>query len=117
MEAGLPDILIANQVVQPSKLAQLAYLARKARITVCADDPVNIQELEKAAQLAGSRIDVYVELDVGMQRCGVSDFDQVLYLARQIEKSGYVQSVGSRPMRGSFPTRRIRLLASARFTR
>ena len=27
VEAGLPDILIANQVVQPSKLAQLAYLA------------------------------------------------------------------------------------------
>ncbi len=113
VEAGIPDILIANQVVQPSKLAQLAYLARKARITVCADDPVNIQELEKAAQLAGSRIYVYVELDVGMQRCGVSDFDQVLYLARQIEKSGYLEFGGIQAYAGQLsheedPVTRIR---------
>ncbi|MBC8543600.1 alanine racemase [Bianquea renquensis] len=90
VEAGIPDILIANQVVQPSKIAELAYWARKTRITVCVDDPVNIQELERAAHLAGSRIYVYVELDVGMQRCGVSDFEQVLYLARQIEQSEHL---------------------------
>lgn len=90
VEAGIPDILIANQVVQPAKIAQLAYLARRTRITVCVDDPVNIQGLERAAQLAGSRLYVYVELDVGMQRCGVSDFERVLYLARQIQKSGHL---------------------------
>ena len=34
-EAGIPDILIANQVVQPSKIAKLGYLARRTRLTVC----------------------------------------------------------------------------------
>ncbi|MFQ9802168.1 MAG: hypothetical protein ACLR23_28315 [Clostridia bacterium] len=29
VEAGIPDILIANQVVQPSKIAELAYWARE----------------------------------------------------------------------------------------
>ena len=72
-----------------------------------------LKELEKAAQLAGSRIYVYVELDVGMQRCGVSDFDQVLYLARQIEKSGYLEFGGIQAYAGQLsheedPVTRIR---------
>ena len=37
-QAGVPDILIANQIVQPSKLARLAKLALKCTLTVCTDD-------------------------------------------------------------------------------
>ena len=90
VDAGIPDILIANQVVQPSKLARLAFLARRAKLTVCVDDAGNAQDLENAARLAGSRIHVYIEVDVGMRRCGVSSFDQALGLARQILKSEHL---------------------------
>src|SRR5262245_40383092 len=34
-DAGLTDILLANQVVGPSKLRRLAELARRATVTVC----------------------------------------------------------------------------------
>src|SRR5262252_5199169 len=37
-DAGLTDILIANQIVGPHKLRRLAELARRAQLRVCVDD-------------------------------------------------------------------------------
>src|SRR5262245_29921720 len=36
-DAGLSDILIANQIVSPHKFARLAQLARRAKLRVCVD--------------------------------------------------------------------------------
>ncbi|MFQ9802169.1 MAG: alanine racemase [Clostridia bacterium] len=84
---------------------------------MCVDDPVNIQELERAAHLAGSRIYVYVELDVGMQRCGVSDFEQVLYLARQIEQSEHLVFGGIQAYAGQLSHEEDVVKRNRRFTR
>ena len=40
--AGVPDVLVSNQVVGSRKLARLAALARQARIGVCVDHPLNV---------------------------------------------------------------------------
>ena len=64
--AGIEDILIANQVVQPSKISRLAHLAGRCRLTVCVDQEENIRALSAAAVLAGTQIHCYVELDIGM---------------------------------------------------
>ena len=69
---GIGDILIANEIVGPVKTARLAALARDARICVAADHPDNLRELSRAAEAAGSAIDVFVDVDVGLRRCGVA---------------------------------------------
>ncbi len=82
---GIHDILIANQVVQPQKIARLAYLAGRCHLTVCVDDMDNIRALSHAATLAGTTIHCYIELELGMRRCGVDDFEQFYHLAQTID--------------------------------
>lgn len=84
VDAGLTDVFLANQVVGPRKLARLAALARRCRLLVCADDPGNVDALSAAAAGAGSTLHVLVEVDVGMQRCGVEPGEPALALARRI---------------------------------
>ena len=86
VKAGIYDILIANQVVQPSKIMRLASLAGMCRMTVCVDSEQNIRDLSAAAVLAGSTIHCYVELDIGMKRCGVTTFEEFYKLAALLEE-------------------------------
>ena len=69
--AGIPDILVSNQVVAPPKLDRLAALAREARIGLCFDDPDQVALASAAAVRAGVEFSALVEIDVGMARCGV----------------------------------------------
>ena len=83
-EAGIADVLIANQIVSPDKVVALAELGREHRITVAVDDSRNVAQLQAAASLAGSELEVLVEIDVGMGRCGVRTEEAALQLAEQI---------------------------------
>ncbi len=71
VDAGLSDVLIANQVVGPVKAAELARIAALGRVIVAVDDASNADELAQAARAAGSEINVLVEVDVGLHRAGV----------------------------------------------
>jgi len=82
--AGISDILIANQIVDPIKVCRLAALANNSRISVCVDNTENIVDLSQAATAYGSTIYVLIELEVGMHRCGVATKEEALKLAKQI---------------------------------
>src|SRR5579872_3911830 len=71
IEGGVPDVMIANEVIGPAKIALAADLAgRGARFAVLVDDAANARELAAAAVAAGSTVGLLVDLDVGMHRCG-----------------------------------------------
>jgi D-serine deaminase-like pyridoxal phosphate-dependent protein len=82
--AGLDDLFVVNTVTHPAKIRVLAELAREHRILVAADDLDNVAALSAAATRAGSELAVLVEVDTGMDRCGVDTADQALDLARRI---------------------------------
>jgi len=86
-DAGLTDILIANQIVGPIKYRRLAALAKRAKLRVCVDDAQNVDELGKAMQEAGATLGVLVEVDIGMGRCGVEPGEPALELARCITQT------------------------------
>jgi D-serine deaminase-like pyridoxal phosphate-dependent protein len=86
IDAGLDDVLIANEVVGPVKAAELARAARKGRAIVAVDSAANAAELEAAATQSGSEIEVLVELDVGLHRAGVRSVDAALELAQDVER-------------------------------
>jgi D-serine deaminase-like pyridoxal phosphate-dependent protein len=84
--AGIDDVLVANEVVDPGKLARLAALGRSARVMVAADDPVPVESLSRAAVAAGATIGVLVDVDVLLHRCGVESVPEAIALARTIER-------------------------------
>ncbi len=83
-EAGIADILVSNEIVDPAKLERLARLARRVRLAVCVDHPGAVAALARACLQAQARIDVLIELDVGQGRCGVATIDEVMALARAV---------------------------------
>src|SRR6266566_999748 len=72
VEAGISDVLVTNEVVAPTKIARLAELAHDATIGVLVDDADNVTALSNAADAVGVSLDVYVEINVGANRCGVA---------------------------------------------
>ena len=84
VEAGINDVLVTNQVVGTAKLMHLADLARRARMGVLVDDPLQVMALAEVARSQGVVIDVYVEIDVGGRRCGVAPGADAARLARLI---------------------------------
>jgi D-serine deaminase-like pyridoxal phosphate-dependent protein len=81
---GISDVLVTNEIVGAPKLERLARLAGRARIGVCVDDAQNASDLDAAAGRAGGMLDVYIELEVGMGRCGVAPGNPALALAQAV---------------------------------
>lgn len=83
-QSGIEDVLVANQVVGADKVRALAHVARDHRITVAVDDARNVDALAEASRAAGAQIEVLIELDVGMGRCGVRSPELALRLAEHV---------------------------------
>ena len=92
--AGITDVLIANEVVDPSKLARIAELARQATVAVAADDPAAVTLLSAAAVTARSTVHVLVDVDILLHRCGVASVDEAMSLARVIAGADGVRLAG-----------------------
>lgn len=91
VNAGIKDVLIANQITQLSKIDRLVELAKRSKITVCVDNKENIDALSIAAKKSNATLYVLVELDIGMNRCGVKTNEDFLELAKHvIEKDNIV---------------------------
>jgi len=100
VEGGIPDVLVSNEVVGAAKIERLAQLARRARIGVCVDDAGNVKELEAAARAARAKLDVFVELEVGMGRCGVAPGEPALALARAVAACANLRFAGLQAYNG-----------------
>jgi D-serine deaminase-like pyridoxal phosphate-dependent protein len=94
--SGIKDILIANQVVGPIKTRRLAALiaATGADPIVAVDNPANVHELDDAAAAFGVRPRVVVEVDSGMQRCGVAPGEPTIALAKMVDASPHLRFAG-----------------------
>jgi len=94
VEGGVADVLVSNEVVGAAKIARLAYLAGRARIGVCVDDLDNLRQIAAAIAQAGVPLDVYVELEVGMKRCGVPPGPAAVELVREILRHPHLRFAG-----------------------
>ena len=101
IDAGIRDVTVTHEVVGAQKLRRLAHLARRARISVCVDDPGNVAELSEAADRAGVVIDVLVEIDVGARRCGVPPGEAAVSLVRVVKAAPFLRFAGLHAYQGS----------------
>jgi D-serine deaminase-like pyridoxal phosphate-dependent protein len=91
---GIKDILIANQIVGDQKMSRLVGLAHHCNIMIAVDDPKNVADISSAAQASGAIVRMLVEVNVGMNRCGVEPGEPTLALVREIEKSPNLEFAG-----------------------
>ena len=82
--AGMDDLFVVNTVSHPAKIRMLAELARDHRILVAVDEAPNAAAHSAAAVRAGSTLGIIVEVDTGMDRCGVDTAEDALAVARQV---------------------------------
>lgn len=92
--AGFHDILVANQIVGPTKIERLVNVCRQADVMVCVDQFENVREIDRAAGAGGVRPRVLIEVDVGMDRAGVLPGEPAVALARRIARLRHVRFAG-----------------------
>ncbi|MBX6343022.1 MAG: alanine racemase, partial [Thermomicrobiaceae bacterium] len=63
---------------------RLARLARFADVAVAVDDEANAAAIAAAAREAGTTVRVLVEVNIGMDRCGVEPGEPAVALARRV---------------------------------
>ena len=87
VERGIPSILIANEIVDDSSLRRLIKLSRRAEIILSVDDAQNIARIAHLAGDAKSNVNVVIDLEVGLGRCGAPS-NGALTLARLARDAG-----------------------------
>ncbi|MDA0232943.1 MAG: DSD1 family PLP-dependent enzyme [Chloroflexi bacterium] len=69
--AGIPEIMIPNQIVTERKIRRLMSVASTTKTIVAVDSEANVSDLSEAASSFGVELGVIIEINVGMDRCGV----------------------------------------------
>ena len=87
VDAGIDDILISYNLLGEEKMARLAALQARAKMTVAADNPTVVASLTQAAAASGRPLSVVVECDTGRKRAGVETPAEAIALAREIAAS------------------------------
>jgi 3-hydroxy-D-aspartate aldolase len=84
VRGGVKDVLVSNQVVGERKLRRLAALAKEATIALCFDAPDQVDAASRVAPDFGVTLGGLVEIEVGMERCGVAPGRDAAALARRV---------------------------------
>lgn len=93
-DVGIKDILISNEIVEPQKIKRLVNLSKHTDLKVAVDNSRNILNFASAAKDKGVTLGVLVEVNIGMNRCGVSPGEPALELAQKIHQQPYLEFLG-----------------------
>jgi D-serine deaminase-like pyridoxal phosphate-dependent protein len=85
--SGIRDIFLTNEVVVPRKIERLARIAERTHLGVAADNIDVVKTTGRIFKERGTKIDVYVDVDSGLGRCGVQAKDAAK-IAKEISRHG-----------------------------
>lgn len=91
---GVQSVLIANELAQPVKWRRVAALQSQAEVIVCVDSIEHLSMASDAGVLLGVEIPLLVEVNIGMDRCGIAPGKPALELARRIADAKGVRLAG-----------------------
>ena len=108
---GVHNIYISNEVIAPGKLARVAALTRiltplGGKLAIFVDSLEGIKRLAtcmnegRLSSGIASSIDVFIELNVGQNRCGVESGPQAVVLALEIRKHPALNFAGLQAYHG-----------------
>ncbi|MDU9007175.1 3-hydroxy-D-aspartate aldolase BhcC [Sedimentitalea todarodis] len=100
--AGIKEILVSNQVRDPAKIDRLAQLPKHgSEIIVCVDDVANVADLSVAAKKHGTELGVFIEIDCGAGRCGVTTTDAVVEIGKAVRDAENLTFKGIQAYQGA----------------
>lgn len=88
VEHGIASILIANEIAGQEKPERLAELSRHASVMVSVDNCHSIRDLAAAQRNRNVQIEVLIDINIGLNRCGVEPGQSALDLARYAVEQG-----------------------------
>jgi D-serine deaminase-like pyridoxal phosphate-dependent protein len=88
VDNGFKDILIANQIVGESKLVQLAELLHHSSVILAIDNDAVIRDMARIQRSSKTRFEVVVDVNIGLNRCGVLPGEPVVELAKRAVQEG-----------------------------
>ncbi len=94
LEAGIGEVLLANEFVSLDKVDRIARLAARGRIIVAVDSELGVELLSAAATRLRTSVEVLVDVDVGMGRCGVRSSADAVRLAQRVLKAPGLRFLG-----------------------
>src|SRR6202023_518492 len=100
VRGGVTDVLVSNQVVGDRKLRRLAALAREAKVALCFDAPEQVDAAARVAKETGVELGALVEIEVGMERCGIAPGRDAAALARRIADAPHLKLRGLQAYHG-----------------
>ena len=86
LDSGIEKILIANEVAGQTKIKRLVELSRNRDLIVCVDNYENARQISEVASNIGNTVNALVEINVGLDRCGVAPGKPALELVQKISK-------------------------------
>ena len=109
--AGVHNIFISNEVIAATKLARVAALTRMlaplgGKLAICVDSIEGIRRLAicmnegRLSSGLASSIDVFIEINVGQNRCGVEPGTPAVALALEIRKHPALNFAGLQAYHG-----------------
>lgn len=84
-DGGIADIFLPYNIVGAAKLARAVALAARTRLSLSCDDARVAQGLSDAFAASGRVVEVLVECETGLARCGVQTPADAVTLARLID--------------------------------
>jgi D-serine deaminase-like pyridoxal phosphate-dependent protein len=88
VQHGIENILIANEITGDWKADRYAELSRHASLLVGIDHRTQICDLARAERKYGATLQVLIDVDSGLGRCGVKPGEQAVELARLATQQG-----------------------------
>src|SRR5207245_11584995 len=94
------DVLVSHQGVGERKLRRLAALAKEVTIALCFDAPEQVDAASRGARDFGVTLGGLVEIEVGMERCGVAPGRDAASLARRVADAPNLKFMGLQAYHG-----------------
>ena len=88
VQHGVRSILVANEIATQEKIQWLADLSHHADVMVAVDDERVVSDMACVARTKHAQLSVLVDINVGLNRCGVPPGEPACALAKSVVEKG-----------------------------
>ena len=85
---GIRNILIANEIAGEGPLERFVELSREVPVLLAVDNAKVVADLARLARNRNAEVNVLVDVDLGLKRCGAQPGEPAAALARTVVESG-----------------------------
>jgi D-serine deaminase-like pyridoxal phosphate-dependent protein len=85
---GIREVLIANEIAGGDAVARFVELSREVPVIVAVDNPKVVADMAQCARNRKAEVNVVVDVDLGLKRCGVAPGEPAASLAKLVVASG-----------------------------